>query len=186
MTNSAKRVGRPPSPRPPILSDGEVVHIPLTQGFTTVVDLADWPLVAFYTWCVFGARTKWPYAITALPGRRTRIMLHRLLLDAPPELHVDHCDLDTLNNRRANLRLVTPGENHANQRHWGTSSRYRGVIRHQGKWRAAVMVRGAHRYLGRFVHEVDAARAVDAALLEAWGAHARLNFPHDLVHDQLG
>jgi hypothetical protein len=171
----------------PIRIERDAVHVPLTQGFTTVVDLADWPRVAPYTWCVFNAHTKWPYAVTGSRGCRTgRLFLHRLLLEAPSHLHVDHRDLDTLNNRRGNLRLVTPAENHANQRHFGTSSRFRGVIWHRGKWRATIMARGKHRYLGRFVDEVEAARAVDAALRAAWGEHARLNFARDLVHDQLG
>jgi HNH endonuclease len=175
---ASKRNGRPPLPRLPVEREGDVVRIPLTQGFTTVVDWADWPRVAPYTWCVCNAQTKWPYAVTASP--RGRVLLHRLLLDAPSHLQVDHRDLDTLNNRRANLRLVTPQENHANQRHFGTSSRFRGVIWHRGKWRAVVVARGRRYYLGRFVHEDDAARAVDAVLRDAWGPHARLNFPPDL------
>jgi len=110
------------------------------------------------------------------------MMLHRFLLDAPPELHVDHKNLDTLDNRRHNLRLVTPAQNHANQRPFGTTSRFRGVSWHAGKWRAQMMFRGRLHYLGRYADELDAARAVDCALLKAWGAHARLN----LCHDQLG
>jgi hypothetical protein len=163
-------------PRPPITFEGETVRLPLTRGYVTVLDAADLPLVAPYTWCIFNAHTKWPYAVTGSRGTRTgRLFLHRLLLGAPDHLHVDHRDLDTLNNRRSNLRLVTPSENHANQRHFGTSSRYRGVIWHRGKWRAVVVARGVRHYLGRFVDEEDAARAVDRALLEAWGEHARLN-----------
>jgi hypothetical protein len=185
MINLARKRGRPPSPRPPVVYDGDVVRIPLTQGFTTVVDAADWPRVAPYTWCING-RTKWQYAVT---GSRTGhlLFLHRLLLNAPAHLQVDHHDLDTLNNRRTNLRLVTPAENHANQRHFGTSSRFRGVIWHRGKWRARIVACGQPFYLGRFADEEEAARAVDAALLRAWGPFARLNFPRaDLVHDQLG
>ncbi len=162
------------------------MRIPLTQGFSTIIDEADWPRVAGHTWCVFNARTKWPYAVTARRGGG-RILLHRLLLDAPLGLHVDHRNLDTLDNRRRNLRLVTPAQNHANQRPFGVSSVYRGVVWHRGKWLARVRARGHHHYLGRFTLERDAALAVDRALRAAWGEHARLNFPGaDLVHDQLG
>lgn len=186
MTNSVRKVGRPPLPRPPVevLADG--VRVPLTQGLTTVVDVDDWPRVAPYPWCVLNAQSKWRYAATGGPRGRAPILLHRLLLAAPPHLYVDHRDGDTLNNRRANLCLVTPAENHANQRHFGTSSRFRGVIRHRGKWRAVVVARGVWHYLGRFADEEEAAHAVDAALRAAWGDLARLNFPTNLVHDQLG
>jgi HNH endonuclease len=188
MINLARKSGRPPLPRPPVVVEDAAVRIPLTQGFTTVVDAADWPRLEPYTWCIFNARTKWPYAVTGAPRGGRRILLHRFLLDAPAHLYVDHRDGDTLNNRRANLCLVTPAENHANQRHFGTSSRYRGVIWHRGKWRATLMARGRRIYLGRFANEVEAARAVDAALRAAWGPLARLNLSplEDLVHDQLG
>jgi hypothetical protein len=154
------------------------MHVPLTAGFWTIVEESDWLRIAPHTWCVFNLHTKWPYAVSGSRGCvNGRIILHRLLLDAPPELHVDHINLDTLDNRRSNLRLVTPAENHANQRPFGATSRFRGVRWHRGKWVGQVMFRGHLHYLGRFVDEEDAARAVDRALLEAWGAHARLNFP---------
>ena len=158
-------------------TDG-VVSVPLTRGFVTLVDAADWPAVSRHTWCVFNAHTKWPYAVSGSDGCRTgKLVLHRFLLAAPPGLHVDHVNLDTLDNRRSNLRLVTPAENHANQRHFGTSSRYRGVIWHRGKWRATVTARGQFHYLGRFTDEEAAARAVDAVLRAVWGDRAHLNFP---------
>lgn len=165
------------------------MHIPLTQGRIAVVDLADWPRVAPYTWCTFTADRKWIYAVTGsarcVNGRQ---FLHRLLLDAPPELQVDHIDHDGLNNRRANLRLVTLHQNLANARPHGASSPYRGVTwdRYNCQWMARVTVQGQTQYLGRFVHAAEAARAVDAALHAAWGPYACLNFPADLVHDQLG
>jgi len=178
-------MGRPPLPRPPVevLADG--VRVPLTQGASTLIDERDWPRVAPLRWCLFRAGAHWPYAATGRRGGGL-VLLHRFLLDAPPHLHVDHKNGDTLDNRRPNLRLVSPAENHANQRHFGTSSRYRGVIWHRGKWRAVVVARGVRHYLGRFADEEAAARAVDASLRVAWGDHARLNFPPNLVHDQLG
>jgi hypothetical protein len=158
----------------------------LTRGFVTLVDEADWPVVSAHTWCVFNANTKWPYAVSGSAGcHKGKLVLHRFLLDAPAVLYVDHVNGDTLDNRRQNLRLVTPSDNHANQRAFGVTSRYRGVTYHAGKWLARVRARGRELYLGRFVEEEDAARAVDTALRAVWGEHARLNFP-DLVHDQLG
>lgn len=179
MTNLVRKAGRPPLPRPPVTFEGETVRIPLTQGFSTVVDATDWPRVESYTWCIFNAQTKWPYAVTARPGGHGRIMLHRLLLDAPAHLHVDHRDCNTLNNCRANLRLVTPTENKANQRAFaGSSSRFRGVFRHpNGRWRVVVMARGKRQYLGYFGNEIEAAHAADRVLWDAWGPLARLNFP---------
>jgi len=160
------------------------VRIPLTAGFTTVIDEADWPLVAPYTWCTIKQGTRYPYAKAwAREGADRRVIfMHRLILNAPPELHVDHKNHDTLDNRRSNLRLVTREQNQANQRALGGTSRFRGVRWYKNAWQAAVMFRGHVHYLGRYADEEEAARAVDRALLEAWGTHARLN----LCHDQLG
>ena len=91
---------------------------------------------------------------------------------------VDHWDGDGLNNRRSNLREVTHAQNMGNARkQYGCSSQYKGVYWGGKKWQAQIGVNHGTRYLGRFVNEEDAARAYDAAALEAWGEFARLNFP---------
>jgi len=48
-------------------------------------------------------------------GRSTTLYMHRLLMDAPKGLQVDHINHDTLDNRRANLRIVTNQVNNANR-----------------------------------------------------------------------
>lgn len=58
----------------------------------------------------------------------------------------------------------------------GTSA-YKGVslCRRTGRWRAQIWVGGRHRHLGRFDTEEAAAAAYNAAAIEVWGDHARLN-----------
>lgn len=49
------------------------------------------------------------------------VSLHRLVMDTPKDLVVDHINHDTLDNRKANLRNVTPMENAQNMirpPHW--------------------------------------------------------------------
>jgi hypothetical protein len=107
--------------------------------------------------------------------------LHRLLLNAPPELQVDHINGDGLDNRRSNLRLATGSQNQGNsrKRRDGVTSQYRGVSwnKRAGKWQALLRREGKLQYLGYFSDEEAAARAYDAAALEQWGSFARLNFP---------
>lgn len=97
-------------------------------------------------------------------GRR-RIYLHRWVLGLHPtdSRRVDHINGDPLDNRRANLRIVTTAQNAQNQGSRGGSSKYRGVTwdRTKSRWRAQGMLNGKCFFLGRY-HSEDEAGAVAA------------------------
>lgn len=110
-------------------------------------------------------------------GKTKTILLHRAVLDAPAGMQVDHIDGDKLNNRRSNLRLVTPAQNQYNRRPSDGSSRYKGVSWHKRhtRWTAYIKIDGKQHYLGFFENEIDAAVAYDMAALEHFGEYARPN-----------
>lgn len=103
------------------------------------------------------------YAIRNLRGGGQELM-HRFLLGltrADPQ--VDHLNHDGLDNRRSNIRLVTPSENMYNRRlNYNSTSGVSGVSWHKasGKWRAYVQVNRRQVSLGVFatVEEAVAAR----------------------------
>lgn len=112
-------------------------------------------------------------------GKRTILLMHRLVLGLPPRRPlVDHADLDGLNNTRQNLRVANHSLNGVNRVIKSGSSQYRGVYRHtqNHNWVARLKVDGVNRHLGTFASEVDAAEAYDIAAKEVWGDFARLNF----------
>jgi hypothetical protein len=105
--------------------------------------------------------------------------MHRLIMDAPANMQVDHIDGDGLNNTRSNLRLCSNMQNCHNQGVAANNkSGYRGVSwdARRGKWRAVIMVNGRLRSLGYHATPADAAIAYDSAARQLFGEYARLNF----------
>ncbi len=112
----------------------------------------------------------------------TRVLLHRFVLDMPSVgkgrgsgafvAQVDHINGDKLDNRRANLRVVTNQQNHENRQGGRGTSRYRGVYFHKasGKWMARYKLNQKTHYVGPYDDEYEAAIAAYEA--------RRANFTH--------
>jgi hypothetical protein len=141
-----------------------VVSIPLTQGYSTVVDdedarLADlkWFSLRYDNGRVYAVRNKtWP--------TRGLLRMHRLITSAPATLEVDHLNGDTLDNRRSNLRVVTRAQNAQNlATRKNSRSGYRGVHWVHGSWEARVMRDQAIVYREQFSTLEDAVKAVQLA-----------------------
>lgn len=68
------------------------------------------------------------------------------------------------------------------------SSRYRGVSRMKksGRWRASIYLGRKKIHLGYFADEETAARTVEAAMREAYGEEAALNFPGEDAGTEAG
>lgn len=162
-----------------ILVIGNLAFVALTQGRVAIVDAADAHLVSGDNWqaCIhptnnYAGRSQWA------GDRYVKIKMHRVLMDAPDGLQVDHIDGDGLNNRRCNLRLVTNMQNCWNQRvAVNNTSGYRGVSFHTRRacWQANIRVNGKLKHLGRFETSKDASAAYDAAALKAFGEFARIS-----------
>jgi hypothetical protein len=157
-----------------------VVSIPLYERGAIVasalVDEADYAIVAEYKWRLL--RTKWSNCYAScgrrVNGRFLNIFMHRLLMGlAAGEGHtveVDHINGNGLDNRRQNLRKATPSQNQQNYRaRKGFSSSHRGVswCKRDRRWRATYHLMGKEYYVGSFVSEEDASRAVSEARARA-------------------
>lgn len=158
-----------------------MAEISLTKGYVAIVDDADLPLIEQHAWHASVGSSGHVYATTNVPkagGGQRRIKMHRLLL-GEPDCYVDHRNRDTLDNRRTNLRLATPGQNKANSRAYATSG-FKGVKQvPSGRWAAYGKANGTNNYLGSFDTAEDAARAYDAWAIEVHGEFAHPNFPLD-------
>ena len=156
----------------------EDMLIPLTQGRYTVVDAADYPQLIQVRWHVIRCTPNNWYAARSINGHP--IYMHRVILNAPDNIQVDHVSGDGLDNRRANLRLATAMQNHGNmRRNRMNTSGYIGVSwnTEERKWYASIYDGPRRIHLGRFRTAEDAARARDIAAHARYGSFARLNFP---------
>lgn len=119
-------------------------------------------------------------------GKRKNILLHRLVMNAPKGIQVDHINRDKLDNRRENLRLATSSQQQANQTAKGGYSKYKGVFKERSKrcpWFAAIRFEGKTYYLGSFATELEAAKAYNDAAKKLYGEFACLNDIPDEVPD---
>lgn len=156
-------------------------EIKLTQGKVVLVDDSDYEWLSQKNWHAvkkdhsFYARTHGRDEA----GRKIKIYMHRLIMDAPKDMQVDHADADGLNNQRSNLRVCTKTQNSQNQRKQfrPTSSKYKGVIwfKRTGQWRAEICLNKKRSSLGYFSNEEDAAIAYDRAAMKLFGEFARTN-----------
>lgn len=124
--------------------DGDVAYIALNRGLEAIIDAADLPRVTHLRWTAAWSPQAQTYYVW---GKNTdqRIALHRLIMDAPEGMFVDHKHHDGLNNRRGNLRVVTPAQNGQNVRvSRNNTTGVRGVthLRSQGIYRAQVYMPG--------------------------------------------
>lgn len=113
-------------------------------------------------------------------GTCLKILLHRAVLNAPPNQIVDHKNGNILDNRRENLRFCTFSQNTWNNAKTTkpSSSVFKGVSWNVGckKWQCGTTWKGSAVYLGLFDREVDAAIAYDNYARITYGDFARLNF----------
>lgn len=102
--------------------------------------------------------------------------LARIVLDAPPQKHVDHISGDTLDNRRENLRLVTNKENVRNSAKAANKlSRFKGVYKMKNKFHALVICDAKRYRISPFNTEEEAALAYNKLAKLLFGEFARLN-----------
>jgi hypothetical protein len=162
--------------RKPDAPTGDVRLIPLAEGLYAYVDAADYEWLSRWNWHTTSAG----YAARHDKGKT--VLMHRLIMQPPKGMVVDHVDGSRSNNCRFNLRVCTRAENQRNQRKQrGAFSQYKGVYyqKQRGKIYVQYQFEGHAQKLGNFENEIDAARAYDYKAVELFGEFARVNFPRE-------
>lgn len=154
--------------------------IKLTKGVCAFVDDDDYQKLLPYNWYAVKSRKRfYAFCKIKVDGEWRTVCMHRVIMDAPPELEVDHLDNNGLNNQKSNLRLATRMENSRNvSKRSNNTTGYKGVYldKNMNKFRSRIVVNKKEVFLGYFDVAEDAARAYDAAARQYFGDFARTNF----------
>lgn len=155
------------------------MQIPLSDGIhEAIIDPKDVVIIAQRIW--------WPrigedgniYAYTEQEsnGKKETIYMHRLVLGLTnPKLIGDHINGNTLDNRRANLRIATKSQNAVNRRKKKPKSGYVGVRANGARWQAFHYINKKFHSLGQFDTPQEAAMVYDKIMFELHGEFAVLN-----------
>lgn len=158
------------------------VKIPLTKGRYALIDQEDAERVSQYRWRVI--QNKYVAGRKIQPRKRgvhcEEIRMHRLIVNAPKNMDVDHKDQDGFNNRKSNIRICTTAQNVAYRRKLNPkkfSSEYKGVFwnTYHKAWQASIKCLGKKFYLGRYKTPTEAALSYNKKAKELFGEFALIN-----------
>lgn len=138
----------------------------LLKGEDCLIDDDNFELVSKYKWHKIKS---YGYAMS------NGIRMHRLIMDCPKGMEVDHINGNTLDNRKCNLRICSHADNQKNMKvRTDGVSKFKGVSwdKQMYKWR----VRVQNQFIGLFDNERHAAMAYDLNAKQLFGEFAQLNF----------
>lgn len=108
--------------------------------------------------------------------RGTHLYMHRLIMQPPKNMVIDHINGDGLDNRRKNLRIITKEQNCLiRSKRYNSTNAYKGITKISGnnKFIARVGFAGKQHYLGTFNSALIAHRAYLKKAKELHGEFAR-------------
>lgn len=155
-------------------------RIKLTRGKFALVDDVDFDYLNQWKWFCEASHHAARDQHIGMDGKKEikkRIKMHRLIMNPPANMEVDHIDGNCLNNQRNNLRVVTHAQNQKNlKRPITNTSGYKGVSwsKARQKWIAAIY-HGKMYNLGGYDTKEEAARKYNEVAIERFGEFARLN-----------
>lgn len=121
----------------------------------TLIDTEDLKKVMSISgsWCAFKSPHTDTYYVRGY-HKGDRILLHRLVMNAPENLLVDHINHNTLDNRKSQLKLVNYFYNNQNRKGLNKSNKsgFRNVSwnKEKKKWAVRINVNGIRKQVGYF------------------------------------
>ncbi len=160
----------------------------LTRGKYALVDDEDYDRLMEHSWAwvpATSSKSNKGYAVrkgSKRKGEPRTVQMHREILGIIREndgVFVDHINLNSLDNRKVNLRLVGIQANSFNRPKpiMDCTSKYKGVMRraNQTKWTARIKFNGRHVELGSYETEEIAASVYNFASRIFFGRYRHEN-----------
>jgi hypothetical protein len=150
--------------------------IQLTQGKVALVDDDMYDYLSQRNWY---AEFNVNHYYAACKVSRKVVRMHRIIVNAPEGMVIDHINGNSLDNRRENLRVCTHAQNIHNQKmNAKNTSGYKGVVWNKvyKKWYARIKINRKFKHIGVFDDAEEAAHAYDEKAIELFGEFARTNF----------
>lgn len=150
----------------------------LTQGKFAKVDDSDYEKLNKFKWFAH-FNHKW-YVIRNINksnSKQTQVKMHRVLMNAPLGVEIDHINGDGLDNRRKNLRLCSRSQNAKNRKkNINSTSGVKGVhfSKSHNKWIARIQVDGKRLSLGDFLSKESAYKAYCEACIKYHGKFSNI------------
>ena len=152
-------------------------EIKLTRGQVTLVDDEDFEYLNQFNFHAKPGQNTY-YAICKIKanGKYLNKRLHRLIMNPPDNMEVDHIDRDGLNNQKSNLRICTHQQNQMNcLKQKNTTSKYKGVHFNGKNYHSYIKINQKRIHIGYYDREIDAAKAYDKKAKELYKEYSNIN-----------
>ena len=159
-----------------------MIQIPLTQGQFALIDDEDFDIVSKHKWHAKKYKHTY-YAATNIKkeDKKTILRMHRLIINVPDGMEIDHLDHNGCNNQKYNIKVCTHWENMQNKKNQYdvlTTTKMKGVYfdNTTKKWKSTIWINGRSKSLKSSDRLEYAIRAYNRASMFYFGERAFLNY----------
>jgi hypothetical protein len=155
--------------------------IKLTKNQYALVDDEDYSYLNKFNWYAKwgdGPKTYYVVRHATINHKTLTVFMHRIIVQCPDNMVVDHINHNGLDNRKSNLRICTSSQNSSNSRiRTDGLSKYKGVSlsKKNNKWQAKIGYKNTIIWLKYHDTEEEAGVAYNKKAKELFGEFAHLN-----------